>query len=152
MNNLERLNAYRAAQGLNPIAAWRPARHQHFLDQIVVPWEQMIANANPPVNYAFNEGTNSAGEPATGTLKDVIHSRDFSDGDISEAAKIEKIAPYKTWAKYAPSSVDKPCAFIHSFLDAHPDLTRKQAMHALALYGINYSTARTQYQKWFAGR
>ena len=44
-------------------------------------------------------------------------------------------------------------AFIHAFLDANPDLTRKQAMVALIEgYGVAFFTARTQYQKWYSNR
>lgn len=115
MSNLDRLNAYRVAQGLDPVKDFRPARHQQFLDTIVVPWEEMIA---------------------------------------ANAAKLnaDKIPTYKEFARYDKSAVEKPVAFVHSFLDQHGgELTRKEAMHALVkVHGVNYSTARTQYQRWYA--
>lgn len=51
-----------------------------------------------------------------------------------------------------PSTIVKPVDFVHAFLDAAPDLGRKQAIIALVEAGINYATARTQYQRWFTKR
>jgi hypothetical protein len=105
------------------------------------------------VSYAINDGTNSAGEPAVpDPLAEAIQSHDFASATIGEAAKAATIPPYKTFVRYTKSTVDEVCGFIHQFLTEHPDLTRKQATFALTQYGINYSTARTQYQKWFSGR
>ena len=143
MTNLERLNNYRQAQGLDPITAWRPARHQHLLDSIVVPWE---------IDQAAAEASSIKEVDIPDPLKDAINSHDFADKAIEDAVRAAKIPPYKTFARYDASAVDKPCAFVHQFLSDHPTLTRKQAMHALMQYGVNYSTARTQYQKWFANR
>lgn len=48
------------------------------------------------------------------------------------------------------SKIENPVAFVHGFLDANPGLTRKQAVVTLVqVHGVNYSTARTQFQKWF---
>ena len=135
-SKLEVLNTYRKACGLDPIAAWRQARHQPMLDQYEAAAQQQIERE---------------GAEQSGPLKDAVAFHDFASAAISEAAKATKIPPYKTFARYTKSSVDSPCGFVHQFLTEHPDLTRKQAMFALAQYGVNYSTARTQYQKWFAG-
>jgi len=43
MTNLERLNAYRTANGMEAIAKFRADRHQEFLDSVVAPWEQKTA-------------------------------------------------------------------------------------------------------------
>lgn len=70
----------------------------------------------------------------------------------AKAAKTEagKLPSYKEFARYEKSLKEKPLAFIHAFLSENPTLTRKQAVHALVSdHGINYSTARTQYQRWF---
>lgn len=58
--------------------------------------------------------------------------------------------PHKQFAVYGRSAVLSPVQFVHEFLNAKgKDLTRKQAIHALSEAGVNYSTARTQYQRWF---
>lgn len=60
---------------------------------------------------------------------------------------------YKQFARYEKSAIVHPVDFIHTFLAEHGDkMTRKEAVHHLVTReGINYSTARTQYQRWFAG-
>lgn len=161
-SKLEALNLYRAACGLDPIAAWRPARHQSMLDAYDAAAQEQIEKGAADDTLAgdqeeFAEIVDLVSEVKAlpldpDPLKEAIHSHDFASSAISDAAKAVKIPPYKTFARYAPSCVDSPCAFVHQFLTDHPDLTRKQAMHVLMQYGINYSTARTQYQKWFANR
>lgn len=47
------------------------------------------------------------------------------------------------------STIAKPVQFVHKFLDNNPTLGRKEAIEHLSRKGVNYSTARTQYQKWF---
>lgn len=138
MTNTEKLatlNAFRATEGLAAYKDWRPARHQVMLDVY------MAAAELPAMS--------SAVEP----IKEVAEAAkelDFADKRIAEAVKAEKLPSYKEFARYDKSSVDKPVAFIHQFLSQHPTLTRKQAVHALVSdHGINYSTARTQYQRWF---
>ena len=59
---------------------------------------------------------------------------------------------HKTFARYEHSGIAKPVAYVHAYLAAHPDLSRKDALHQLCANGINYHTARTQYQVWFRGR
>jgi hypothetical protein len=50
----------------------------------------------------------------------------------------------------SPSEVTGPVAFVHSWLaDNGRNVTRKQAIASLVSKGVNYSTARTQYQRWF---
>lgn len=139
-SKLEVLNTYRKACGLDPIAAWRQARHQPMLDQYEAAAQAQI------------EKERAERAEQSDPLRDAINSHDFADKAIEDAVKGTKIPPYKTFARYGSSAVDKPCGFVHQFLNDHPTLTRKQAMHVLAQYGVNYSTARTQYQKWFAAR
>lgn len=64
-------------------------------------------------------------------------------------ACITKAPAHKAFANYAHSTIGKPVAYVHAWLDANPALTRKAALAALCSAGINYSTARTQYQVWF---
>ena len=65
----------------------------------------------------------------------------------------EKIPSYKLMYNVSKSAVESPVKFIHAFLDSHPDLKRKQAIFELvSKHGINFSTARTQYQRWYSER
>lgn len=76
--------------------------------------------------------------------------------DPEPEAPVEEVktASYKELARAsAPtSSVLKPVEIVRNFLNANPDMGRKQAVAALVEMGVNFSTARTQYQKWFAAR
>lgn len=64
----------------------------------------------------------------------------------------DKVPAYKQFMNNTRSTIMKPVEFVHAFLDANPELTRKAAVHALVEKGINYSTARTQFQRHFANR
>jgi len=67
------------------------------------------------------------------------------------AARIASEKHYKQIRFIRRSAFGGVCGFIHAFLDANPDLTRKQAMVALIEgYGVANYTARTQYQKWYS--
>ncbi|QIG67669.1 hypothetical protein EVB51_052 [Rhizobium phage RHph_Y17] len=70
---------------------------------------------------------------------------------VAESVAPEKMKSYKQVANYNKSSKESPVAYIHAFLSANPTLSRKAAVIALTSeHGINYSTARTQYQRWFS--
>jgi len=72
---------------------------------------------------------------------------------VQQIAQQTKLPSYKQMVRDhgGNSKIESPVEFIRGFLDAHPDMTRKQAVAALvSVHSINYSTARTQYQKWFA--
>lgn len=60
-----------------------------------------------------------------------------------------KSVALKTLATKEKSTVIKPVDFVHVFLDNATNLSRKEAIIALVDAGVNYSTARTQYQRWF---
>lgn len=75
-----------------------------------------------------------------------------SPAEIEHRTGNGKLPTYKQLARYGKSSIESPCEFVHQFCNEHAELTRKQAIAALMERGINYSTARTQYQKWFAAR
>jgi hypothetical protein len=74
---------------------------------------------------------------------------------VAKPAKERKprVGPsYKELAREhsSPSEVTGPVAFVHSWLaDNGRNVTRKQAIASLVSKGVNYSTARTQYQRWF---
>lgn len=126
---LAELNAFRVANGREPFADWRKARHMPML-----------------INY--RELAAEAAEEVTGA--DLAKHKDFADPAIAEAVKNEKIPSYKQFARYDKSAPTGVVGFIHQFLTQHPTLTRKQAVHALITgYGVNFSTARTQYQRWY---
>jgi len=129
--SLARLNAYRQASGLDPVKDFRPARHQQFLDDIVAPWEAMIADQEAEQAAAL--------------------AKEKGDDPEPEQPKIKALS-YKHLARKAPakSAVGTPVEFVHQFLTANPQLKRKEAIAALVDAGVNFSTARTQYQKWFA--
>jgi hypothetical protein len=71
---------------------------------------------------------------------------------VKAPVKPAKLPTYKQIATYKKSTIEKPVDFVHSYLDANPEMTRKQAVSALVAQGVNYSTARTQYQRWFSKR
>lgn len=129
---LAELNAYRAIDGLPPFADWRKARHMPMLEAYIN--ARLAEVKDEPVVI----------EEAKGAL----------------AAKVEEVTPaakqpaYKVLARMsgAKSAIEKPVEFVHAFLSANPDLSRKEAVAALVNEGVNYSTARTQYQKWFSGQ
>lgn len=50
------------------------------------------------------------------------------------------------------SKVAAPVEFVKKYLDQHPDMSRKDAINALAKKGVNFATARTQYQRWHKAR
>lgn len=52
-------------------------------------------------------------------------------------------------APEAKSTVARPVEFCKKFLDKNPELPRKDAIAKLHAKGVNFATARTQYQKWF---
>lgn len=66
--------------------------------------------------------------------------------------KEAKPLSYKQLPRLAKSEVEKPLSVIFTFLDANLGLTRKQAVSELVAMGINFYTARTQYQKWYTKR
>lgn len=148
-NNVEllaELNSFRIAEGLEPYADWRKARHMNQLDEA----RKILANRKAAEFEA------SEAELAAQTLRPVA---EVEDATTEEAAPVvtpepvaapEKMKSYKQVANYEKSSKESPVAFIHAFLSANPTLSRKAAVIALTSeHGINYSTARTQYQRWF---
>lgn len=145
---LEALNAFRKVEGLAPYADWRPARHQQQLDSY-------LAAAEAPAMTSLASVIEDVAEEVAPSLSEIAGNADFADHkELQAAAKITaKSKTYKQVARYGKSSPDNVCGFIHQFLSDNPDMTRKEAVIALTEgYGVNYSTARTQYQRWFAAR
>lgn len=121
MNNelLNELNTFRATEGKTPFADWRKARHMPML-------EAYRAEAQ--------------------VEKDVAE-----DVEVVNDEDAAKIPSYKELARtsLAVSTVAKPVELVRTFLSANPQLDRKAAVAALVGMGVNFSTARTQYQKWY---
>jgi len=135
MNNLllNELNAFRATESLAPFADWRKARHMPMLEAYRV----AVVKDEPVVV-----------EEAKGALAAKVD--EFAP--IGEAT--DKLPAYKVLARQSgdKSAIENPVAFVHAFCSEHPDMKRKMAVASLVGFGINYSTARTQYQKWFSAR
>lgn len=114
----------------------------------------------------LEEGTYVVEQNADGRwfIQEIEIEIDVGDGDEIDiyenndkvremAARIASEKGYKQIAFLRMSAFRGVVAFIHAFLDANPDLTRKQAMVALIEgYQVAFYTARTQYQKWHAKR
>lgn len=133
--NLVALNAFRALANLAPFADWRAGRHAAPLAAFET--EYAVAAANIAEDIAVAK----ANEQANDTT------------EVVADAPVTKRNLYKQMPKYIPSKVESPLAFVHGFLNAHADMKRKDAMLALVEdHGVNFATARTQYQKWFANR
>lgn len=172
---LAELNDYRAQAGLKAFADWRKARHMPMLEEyrrllaevaddesFEMPAEELAAQDGRPVHEdlevvvidsftAFAEHANEVASTG-GNIAKIAHSDDFAGHKAlqEKARELAKEKSYKQVAHYDKSLVDKPVAFVHAFLDNNPGMTRKEAVIALTEgYGINYSTARTQYQRWF---
>jgi hypothetical protein len=137
-SKLALLNSYRIEEGLAPYKDWRSARHQPQLDEYA-------AKADAK-RKAAADAELTVVEPAVEHAKGPAIPKAKKD----KVAKADKLPTYKEMATYEKSTVAKPFEFIHSFLDANKDLGRKAAIQELIKAGINYSTARTQYQRWFS--
>lgn len=138
---LNELNAFRTAEGKSPFADWRKARHMPMLEAYRAAAEDEEEGDEPDALIR---------DEATGEMK-----RE-SELTEEEAAEVEgaKLPAYKVLARQSgpKSTIEKPVDFVHSFLDENPTMKRKEAIAALVGMGVNYSTARTQYQKWFSAR
>lgn len=129
---LDALNAYRTAEGKAPFADWRNARHQPMLD-------------------AYDAAAAEVEGDEPDALIILPNGETVRESEIEEVAPATKLPAYKVLARQsgATSAIEKPVEFVHAFCNEHPEMKRKEAVTALVTYGINYSTARTQYQKWF---
>lgn len=126
---LNELNTFRATEGKEAFKDWRKARHMPMLE-------------------AYRTSVEAAAEEAP------VTAVDSETVEEVEEVEVVKVASYKELARAsAPTStVVKPVELVRNFLDANPEMGRKQAVAALVGMGVNFSTARTQYQKWFTAR
>lgn len=158
-SKLALLNSYRTGEGKEPFKDWRNARHQPMLDA----YEQAQADREYAERKAQLEAAQAAQRAAEAEMEANASKGEKAkpaETKPTKAPKVEKVkgatgdkAPsYKAIANYEKSSVESPVAYIHAFLDANPDMGRKAAVVELVGRGINYSTARTQYQRWSSKR
>lgn len=129
MNNelLNELNTFRATEGKEPFKDWRKARHMPMLEE-----------------YRSEADVAAA-------IEDACEEVEVLDSLTEVEVEVVKVASYKELARAsAPTStVVKPVELVRTFLSANPQLDRKAAVAALVGMGVNFSTARTQYQKWY---
>lgn len=93
------------------------------------------------------------GAKRAGHIENVmIETRDEGFGYIVIAHETTKTPSYKMMYSREHSRVESPFKIVHAFLDANPTMKRKNAIAALVAQGVNFSTARTQYQRWFSKR
>lgn len=171
---LNELNAFRIDRDLAPFADWRKARHMPLLEQYRLERAAFdaayVAGGKAADAFEASEAELAAQalRPSTETFTAKIENVEFVETnhgvkltvvelvDVKPVTTEEapaapaKMKSYKQVANYNKSSIESPVAFIHAFLSANPTLSRKAAVIALTSeHGINYSTARTQYQRWF---
>lgn len=172
------INSFRNAEGQVPLAKWHsraiPVLEQ-FEQEYATASENLIADLEEGEFQVNNGGweigdeiiTEDEGKrPAFKLISDDGHEiseDEFVANQEMTAAEQEAhrlmtsnesdLPAYKVVANnhgHGHSKIENPVAFVHGFLDAHPNLTRKQAVVTLVqVHGVNYSTARTQFQKWF---
>lgn len=128
--NLIALNTFRAIDGLAPFADFRKARHASMLNDYEAVYDASAVALN---------------KQATKQAKATKQSK-------ATEVKAPRVT-YKSMPHYVPTPFVGAVAFVHGFLNANPDLTRKQAVETLVnVHQVNFSTARTQYQRWASNR
>lgn len=165
---LSELNAFRAAENKSPFKDWRKARHFPMLE--AYRFERDLAKGLGPEDLqpllpALIEDAKAVGIefPFEMTEDELAGQVGRESADIArdeaflvakaEEEKVEKTGevPYKLMP-VLKSTVDNPLKVVHTFLDEHPNLKRKDAVSLLVEMGVNFYTARTQYQRWFTKR
>lgn len=147
-DKLDLLNNFRVAEGKAPFADWRKARHQPMLDAYFA-----VERATAEAFEHRQRWLAARTERVRTSNEQTIDTSDESDTAPVPApvAETPKLPSYKEMLRDAKTSaIDKPVAYVHAFCDAHPEMTRKQVTSALVAAGVNFSTARTQYQRWYA--
>ncbi|QIG67670.1 hypothetical protein EVB51_053 [Rhizobium phage RHph_Y17] len=90
------------------------------------------------VNMTFKRTIDKVAEDVTSVatlLEGVAHDND--------------LGPAPDTTTESRSRVARPVEFCRKFLDKNPEMPRKEAIAKLHAKGVNFATARTQYQKWF---
>lgn len=158
-SKLALLNNYRAEEGLSAYKDWRPARHQSQLDAYNEKVEQAQADAEYAARKQAADEEKARREAEEAALieaasKPARKAKVAVQTELQTAAEEKaKGTSYKQMPRHDKSLIEKPVGFVHQFLSDNPGLTRKAAILALVDgYGVNYSTARTQYQRWFQAR
>jgi len=152
------LNEFRASLGMSTFAApWRPARHQPMLDGFLAKAREQLdaSNAAFAVQQDAEIERDLADEPSPSKIAADMTDVEIANEDEANGVEPTKLPGYKVLARESAgtkSKIEKPVDFVHAFLDANPDMKRKEAVAALIAKGVNYSTARTQYQRWFSNK
>lgn len=170
---LAELNAFRANEGKDAFKDWRKARHMPMLEayrnidkNTMYPdsvRDNFEASADELAAQVGRESADIARDeklveemftkplPSKAKPEDVkvILDKPKKGGDKKAKAPTSNAPSYKEMTRHEKSQVEKPFNLIHSFLDENPNLTRKEAVAALVEKGVNFYTARTQYQRWF---
>lgn len=170
---LEVLNAFRAADGKPALKDWRETRHMPMLTAYREAQEALQDFEMSEGERASQVGRESADiardeallapkvevkVKGAKRLKPGVHTAKITEvtadekGVMKISYEVVKAPSYKEMPRHAKSQVEKPFVLVHAFLDANPTLTRKQAVAALVEQGVNFYTARTQYQRWFSKR
>ncbi|QIG68907.1 hypothetical protein EVB71_055 [Rhizobium phage RHph_Y55] len=90
------------------------------------------------VNMTFKRTIEKVAEDVSSVaslVESVAHDNDLGPAPESETPARSKVA--------------RPVEFCKKFLDKNPEMPRKEAIAKLHAKGVNFATARTQYQKWF---
>lgn len=136
---LAELNKFRSLyHSLPPVADWRKARHMPMLEKY-------------RAEHAANEA-NAKAEAEARAAADTELAKKLPVKKAKKAATGEKVVPYKLMTYHPTSLIQSPVAEVHKFLDANPTLGRKASVAKLVEMGINFATARTQYQRWSSKR
>lgn len=143
---LATLNAFRELEGKAPFADWRNARHQPILDAY-----RAAANDAALLEEDLSDEPDALIVTKNGEM---VRESELTTEEAAKVTGAPKPPAYKVLARQSgpKSTIEKPVDVVHGFLNENPEMKRKEAIAALVGMGVNYSTARTQYQKWFSAR
>lgn len=164
---LAKINKFLAAHNRPLLSDYRKARHENLLNEVLA-FEAKVEAATDELNAQIAA---KADEPdallideKTGEMTRYSELPEDEQLRLAQPVKIEDVAPVSVSTEKLPaykvlanksgkkSSLENPVKFIHDWLNENPDVKRKQAVTTLVECGVNYATARTQYQRWFSGR
>lgn len=145
-----RSNARRAAKaaGLNPDELCFVQESQGACGWYWIPLEPAAQPAAPKApRYRLHRRKAKAAAPAVAAATPAT----TTPAPGTNASAPGTTPRYKDFQVYGKSTALSPVKVVHDYLNAHGKaLSRKQALCDLAAMGINYATARTQYQRWFS--
>lgn len=160
---LNELNAFRAIDGKEALKDWRNARHMPMLeayraDEVAVKAVAIDAEIADDFEASEAELAAQVGRQSADLARDeqLVEAVRDDKKEVAPVAKVETkqgdVPSYKNMVRHEKSTIEKPLATIHAFLDANVGMKRKDAIAVLVEQGINFYTARTQYQRWFTNK